>query len=54
MPQKFAICKIIKDESELNQLRRNKEVGLAKSCKECNLVVYGSKKKALELTYQHL
>ena len=30
MPQKFAICKIIKDESELNQLRRNKEVGLAK------------------------
>ena len=35
-------------------LKRNKEVRLAKSCRECNLKKYQEKKRALELEYQHL
>ena len=35
-------------------LKRNKEVTLAKSCRECNLKTYEEKKRALELEYQHL
>ena len=34
-----------------NRLKRNKDnnAGLAKSCKDCNLEIYGSKKKTLWL-----
>ena len=46
MPQKCTVRKIIKGESEFNRLSRkkDKEVGLAKSCKECNFETYGNKK----------
>ena len=30
------MCKVFKDESEFNQIKRNNEVRLAKSCRECN------------------
>ena len=43
-----------KDKSKFHQIERNKEVRLAKSCKECNLKKYEEKKRALELEYQHI
>ena len=54
MPQACTICKVLKDESEFNQIKRNNEVRLAKSCRECNLKKYEEKRRALESTYQHL
>ena len=54
MPQACIICKVLKDESEFNQIKRNNEMRLAKSCRECSLKKYEEKKKALELEYQHL
>ena len=54
MPQACTICKVIKEESEFNQIKRNDEVRLAKLCRECNSKKYEEKKKALELEYQHL
>ena len=54
MRQTCTICKVLKDESEFNQIKRNKEGRLAKSCRECNLKKYQEKKRALELEYQHL
>ena len=54
MRQTCTICKVLKDESEFNQIKRNKEGRLAKSCRECNLKKYEEKKRALELEYQHL
>ena len=52
-PQKCAICKIIRDQSEFNLLKRNKdqEVGLATSCKKCNLEKAKHIKTNLELKY---
>ena len=43
MRQTCAICKVLKDESGFNQIERNNEVRLAKSCRECNLKKYGEK-----------
>ena len=54
MPQACTMCKVLKDESEFNQIKRNNEVRLAKSCRECNSKKCEEKKKALELAYQHL
>ena len=54
MPQACTMCKVLKDESEFNQIKRNNEVRLAKSCRECNSKICEEKKKALELAYQHL
>lgn len=54
MSQICTICEIIKDKSEVNQLKRNKEVRLTKSSKDCNLEMYENKKKNLELTCQYL
>ena len=54
MPQECTICKVIKDESEFSWLNRNKEVQLAKSCRECNSKKYEEKKRTLESTYQQL
>ena len=48
------MCKVLKDESEFNQIKRNSEVNLAKPCRECNLKKYEEKRRALELTHQHL
>ena len=48
------MCKVLKDESEFNQIKRNNEVRLAKSCRECNSKKSEEKRKALESTYQHL
>ena len=44
------------NEPVFNQLKRNKdkEEVLSKPFKECNLEMYENRKKALELTYQHL
>ena len=47
------MCKVLKDESEFNQIKRN-EVRLAKSCRECNSKKSEEERKALESTYQHL
>ena len=54
MPQVCTMCKVLKDESEFNQIKRNNEVRLAKPCRECNLKKYEEKRRALESTYQHL
>ena len=54
MLQVCTMCKVLKDESEFNQIKRNNEVRLAKSCRECNSKKSEEKRKALELTYQHL
>ena len=54
MPQVCTICKVLKDESEFNQIKRNNEVRLAKSCRESNSKKSEEKRKALESTYQHL
>ena len=54
MPQVCTMCKVLKDESEFNQIKRNNEVRLAKSCTECNLKNSEQKRRALESTYQHL
>ena len=48
------MCKVLKDESEFNQIKRNSEVNLAKPCREYNLKKYEEKRRALELTHQHL
>ena len=50
------MCKIIQTESAFNKLKRNKDkvVGLAKSCKGCNLGMYANKKEAFDLQHQHL
>ena len=53
MPQASTMRKVLKDESEFNQIKGNNEVRLAKSCMECNLKKYEEKRRALELTYQH-
>ena len=53
MPQACAMCWVLKDESEFNQIKRNNE-RLAKSCRGRNSKKYEEKKKALELAYQHL
>ena len=34
------MCKVLKDESEFNEIKRNNEVRLAKSCKQCNSKKY--------------
>ena len=54
MPQVCTICKVLKDESEFNHIKRNYEVRLPKSCRECNLKKSVEKRRALETTYQHL
>ena len=54
MPQVCTMCKILKDESEFNQIKRKSEVRLAKSCRECNLKKSEEKRRALESTYQQL
>ena len=54
MPQVCTMCKVLKDKSEFNQINRNNEVRLAKSCRECNSKKSEGKRKALESTYQHL
>ena len=54
MPQVCTMCKVLKDESEFNQIKRNNEVRLVKPCRECNLKKYEEKRRALESTYQHL
>ena len=54
MPQLCTISKVFNDETEFNQIKRNNEVRLAKSCRECNLKKSDEKKRALESTYQHL
>ena len=54
MSQVCTICKVLKDELEFNQIKRNNEVRLAKSCGECNSKKSEEKRKTLELTYQHL
>ena len=54
IPQICTISKVLKGESEFNQIKRNNEMRLAKSCRECSLKKYEEKKKALELEYQHL
>lgn len=55
MSQKCTKCKITKDESELTQQKKPKEVGLAKSLKS---VIYNAQKnfreKTLEFKYHHL
>ena len=47
MPQVCTMCKILKDESEFNQIKRKSEVRLAKSCRECNLKKSEEKKEGL-------
>ena len=54
MPQVCTMCKLLKDESEFNQIKRNNEVRLAKSCRECNLKKSEEKRRALGSTYQHM
>ena len=54
MPQVCTICKALKDESEFNHIKRNYEVRLPKSCRECNFKKSVEKRRALETTYQHL
>ena len=48
------MCKVLKDESEFNQIKRNKQVRWEKSCRECNLKKYEAKRRALESRYQYL
>ena len=54
MPQACTICKVLKDKSEFNQIKRNNEVRIAKSCRECNSKKYEEKRKALVSAYQYL
>ena len=54
MPQVCIMCKMLKDESEFNQIKRSNEVKLAKSCREWNLKKSEEKRRALESTHQHL
>ena len=56
IPQKRAICKIIKDESAFNQLKRNiyKNIGLTKSSIDYELEMHQNKKKTLKLRYRNL
>ena len=54
MPQACTMCKVLKDESEFNQIKRNNEMRLAKSCRECNSKKSEEKRRSLELAYQHL
>ena len=54
MPEARTICKVLKDKSEFNQIKRNNEVTLAQSCRECNSKKIEEKRRALELEYQHL
>ena len=44
MPQVCTMCKVFKEESEFNQIKRNNEVRLEKSCRECNSKKYEEKK----------
>ena len=39
------MCKVLQDESEFDQIKRNNEVGLAESCTECNLKKFRRKKE---------
>ena len=54
MSKVYTMCKVLKDESEFNQIKRNNEVRLAKSCRESNFKKSEEKRRTLELTYQHL
>lgn len=56
IPQKRDICKIIKDESAFNQLKRNryKDIGLTKSSIDYELEMHQNKKKTLKLRYRNL
>ena len=54
MPQACTMCKVLKDESEFNQIKRNKQVRWEKSRRECNLKKYEAKRRALESRYQYL
>ena len=47
MPQACTMCWVLKDESEFNQIKRNNEVRLAKSCRECNSKKHEEKNKGL-------
>ena len=44
MPQVCTMCKALKDESEFNQIKRNNEMRLAKSRRECNSKKWTEKK----------
>ena len=46
MPQVCTMCKVFKDESEFNQMKRKNEVRLVKSCRECNSKKSEEKRKA--------
>ena len=46
--------RVLKDESEFNQIKRNKQVRWEKPCRECNLKKYEAKRRALESTYQYV
>ena len=46
--------KVLKDELEFNQIKRNNKMRLAKLCRECNSKKSEEKGRALELEYQHL
>ena len=54
MPQACTICKVLKGKSVFNQIKRNNEVRLAKSCRECNSKKLQEKRRVLNLEYQHL
>ena len=54
MTQACTTYEFLKDKSEFNQIKRNNDVRLEKSCKESNLKKYEEKRRALETTNQHL
>ena len=54
MTQACSTYEFLKDKSEFNQIKRNNDVRLEKSCKESNLKKYEEKRRALETTNQHL
>ena len=54
MLQVCTICKVLKDESEFNQIKRKYEVRLTKSFRDCNFKKSEEKRRTLESTYQHL
>ena len=51
MPQVGIMCKVLKEESEFNQIKRTNEVRLAKLCRECNSKKSEEKRKTLGSTY---
>ena len=54
MLQVCIICKVLKDESEFNQIKRKYKVRLAKSFRDCSFKKSEEKRRALESTNQHL